>query len=235
MGRIIWIILLALLLGILGLWLIPKEPENDMEDMFLPRSNQATTAVPTENPVISLPYAPESWELVAQELICYDGPYIEDGTNTPVSGVAGLVLYNGADRGISFAVLALEQGSRTTYFTLTWLPPGQRVLVLAMDRAAYVSEPITACRVIGIRWDDFDSAPVAAQLCPEGGLEVTNLTERYQEEVCLRLKLYRQEEGMYFGGITQCVKVPVLTPWEVYYMCPEGLDWENAVIVAKVK
>lgn len=235
MERKIWMILLVLLLGILGFWLMPKTPKDNMEDIFLPQSIQAQTVAPTENSAISLPYAPERWELVAEELICYNGPYIEDGTNAPVSDVAGLILHNAGDRGISFAVLALEQGDRTTYFTVTWLPPGQRVLVLAMQRGTYIDQPITDCRVLGIRWDDFHSAPVTAQIFPEGGLEVTNLTGLYQEEVCLRFKLYRQEEGMYFGGITQCVKVPVLTPWEISYLCPEDFDSETVRLVAKVK
>ena len=118
---------------------------------------------------------------------------------------------------------------------MTWLPPGERVLVLAMQRGVYDSRPLTGCRVLGIRWDDFASAPVSVRLCPEGGLEVTNLTISYQEEVCLRIKQYREEDGLLFGGITQCVKLPVLLPGEARRICLEDLGLENFKIVAKVK
>ena len=66
MERKIWMILLVLLLGIVGFWLMPKTPKDNMEDIFLPQSIQAQTVAPTENSAISLPYAPERWELVAE-------------------------------------------------------------------------------------------------------------------------------------------------------------------------
>ncbi|MBE6960652.1 MAG: hypothetical protein E7448_08045 [Ruminococcaceae bacterium] len=233
MGRKIWLFLLILLLGALGLLFFPKERQHVP---ITPRRSQPMIEdAPTEAAGVSLPYEPEEWDLIVEELISYDGPYIEDGTNAPVSDVAGVILHNAGDRGISFAVLALEQGNGTTYFTVTWLPPGERVLVLAMQRAAYSAEPITDCRVLGIRWDAFVSAPVSVQICPDGALEIRNLTIGYQEEVCLRIKQYWQEEGMYFGGITQCVKLPVLIPEEICVIYPEDFSPENAKIVAKVK
>ena len=145
MGRKIWFYLLILLLGALGLLFWPKEHRHTPKAIIPEQSVQEE--IPTETTDFSLPYEPENWDLRVEKLICYDGPYIEDGTNAPVSGVAGAVLHNAGERGISFAVLAVEQGSRTTYFTVTWLPPGERVLVLAMQRGVYDSRPLTGCRV----------------------------------------------------------------------------------------
>ena len=235
MERKIWIFLILLLLGILGFWLLPREQEGNSRPSFLPQSVGAQVINPTEETTISLPCAPENWNLVAEKLISYDGPYIEDGTNAPVSAVAGLVLHNAGDRGISFAVLALEQGNKTTYFTVTWLPPGERVLVLAMEQAAYTCESITGCRVLGIRWDDFASAQVEVSDCPENGSEVTNLTAKRQEGICLRFKQYMKECDMYFGGITQCVQLSVLTPGETCRIFPEEFDPENSKLVARLK
>ena len=235
MERRIWIFLVVLLLGALGLLLIPKETETPARPVFSAQIVQTQTLTPTENQVISLPYSPEGWGLVVEGCICYDGPYMEDGTNAPVENVAGAILRNDSDRGISFAVLALEQGDKITYFTVTWLPPGQRVLVLAMDRGAYDPQPVTDCRVLGIRWDDFSSAPVEVLPGPEGSLQVTNLMVTRQEGICLRFKQYSEDYGMLLGGITQCVSIPVLMPREACLICPDGLDPENARLVAKVK
>lgn len=235
MERFLWLFLLIALLGLLGFWFLPKEQEEVPRDFFVPQPALAQTEAPTESTAFSLPYAPENWNLVAEKLICYDGPYIEDGTNAPVSDVAGLVLHNAGDRGISFAVLALEQGSKTTYFTVTWLPPGERVLVLAMERAAYDPQPVTDCRVLGIRWDDFSSASVEVSVCPDNGLQITNLSVKQQEGICLRFKQYTEEYGMLFGGITQCVTIPVLMPRENRPIYPEEFDPENVRLVAKVK
>ena len=233
MERKFWLFLLILLVGILGCWLFPKRQEVYIQDAVFIQGTQTPMSMPTGK--VFLPYEPESWGLIAEELICFDGPYIEDGTNAPVSGVAGLILHNAGDRGISFAVLALEQGTKTTYFTVTWLPPGERVLVLAMERAAYDSQPITGCRVLGIRWDDFASAPVEVTACPDQGLQVANLTVERQEGICLRFKKYSEEYGMYFGGITQCVKIPALLPRENCPVYPEEFDPQTARLVAKVK
>ena len=235
MERRIWIFLVILLLGALGLLLLPKETETSARPVFSAQIVQAQALTPTENQVISLPYSPEGWGLVVEDCICYDGLYIEDGTNTPVRDVAGAILRNDSDRGISFAVLALEQGSKTTYFTVTWLPPGQRVLVLAMDRGAYEPQPITDCRVLGIRWDDFSSAPVEVLPGPDGSLQVTNLTVNRQVGICLRFKQYSEDYGMLFGGITQCVSIPALIPREACLIYPEAFDPKNARLVAKVK
>ena len=235
MERFLWLFLLIALLGLLGFWFLPKEQEENPRDIFVPQPAPAQTETPIENTAVSLPYAPESWDLVAEKLICYDGPYIEDGTNAPVSDVAGLILHNAGDRGISFAVLAVEQGSKTTYFTVTWLPPGERVLVLAMQQAVYDPEPVTDCRVLGIRWDDFASAQVEVSASPEGGLYVTNLTVKRQEQICLRFKQYTEEYGMFFGGITQCITIPVLMPGENRPIYPEEFDPEHSRLVAKVK
>ena len=235
MGRKFWLFLLILLVGILGCWLFPKKQEEYIQGAVFTQGMQTQMSIPKEEASFSLPYEPESWGLIAEELICFDGPYIEDGTNTPVSDVAGLILHNAGERGISFAVLALEQGTKTTYFTVTWLPPGERVLVLAMERAGYSSQPVTGCRVLGIRWDSFASAPVEVTACPDNGLLVANLTVERQEGICLRFKQYSEEYGMFFGGITQCVTIPALLPRENRPVSPEEFDPQTARLVAKVK
>ena len=99
MGRKIWFYLLILLLGALGLLFWPKEHRHTPKAIIPEQSVQEE--IPTETTDFSLPYEPENWDLRVEKLICYDGPYIEDGTNAPVSGVAGAVLHNAGDRGIS--------------------------------------------------------------------------------------------------------------------------------------
>lgn len=235
MERIILLFLLILLLGTLWMWLMPRKQQPISLAVASPQPVQMAVAAPTEGIEISLPYMPESWGLVVEELVCYDGAYIEDGTHAQVENVAGVILNNAGERGISFVVLAVEQGSRTIYFTATWLPPGQRVMVLAMERAAFDPQPITGCRVLGIRWDDFESAPVAVQVHPDAGLEVTNLTARRQEGVCLRFKLYMEDIDLFIGGITQCVQIAPLSPGETCLLFPEDFVPEQSQLVAKIK
>lgn len=229
MGRIIC---LGLLLAFMGaLWLAPKKLQRDAS----PQKPTAQAASPEQmTRSVSLPYAMPQWGIAVEALICYDGPYIEDGTSDPVENVAGLVLRNTGETGLLLAVLAVEQGSKTTYFSATWLPPGEAVLALAMERSAYSSNPITAVRVLGIRRQDFVSAPVQVDEW-EDGLVITNRSDESLMGIRLRHKIYWQDRGIYFGGVTQSIWVPLLQPGESYLLYPENYDREKSKIVGIIK
>ena len=120
MGNKIWIWVIAALFGALGLAFAPREEEKTRIE---PPPRETTEITQATETALSLPYAPENWNLIVEQWVAYEGPYMEDGTGEPVSDVAGLVVQNTGERGIALLVLALEQGDRTTYFSVSWLPP----------------------------------------------------------------------------------------------------------------
>jgi hypothetical protein len=235
MERKIQIGLLLLGLVALGVWLIPRRFQKDTNTPPTTEPTCVQTEQPTENKEISLPYELEEMGLVVETLFSYEGNYIEDGSDEPVSDVTGAVVCNTSDRGISFAVFAVKQGDSTAYFTVTWLPPGQRVMVLAMERTPYTVAKITDCRLLGIRWEQFDSLPITVQLAENNGLVVTNTSTQRLKGGHLRYKWYMEEYGLYFGGITHCVLLPVLEAGEQYLLYPENYGPDTAQIVAGTK
>jgi hypothetical protein len=229
-----WMGLDLALLGVMGLGIFPREQEK------IPEKPVALLTDPTKlpeltEPALKLPCAPEDWGLVVEDVFGYEGLYIEDGSFEPAENVAAVILHNAGQRGISFAVVALEQGTKTTYFSVTWLPAGERVLVLAMERGAYSDAPITGCRVLGIRWEDFDSASLQVQHLPENGFDVTNTLNAPQMGVRLRYKWYLQELGIYFGGVTHSVAIPPLAAGESYLIYPDTFGAEAIRVVANIK
>ena len=184
---------------------------------------------------ISLPWSEENLHIEIQELVAYEGPYLEDGSYEPVSDAAAVMLRNSGSRGISFCMVAVEQGSRTLYFAVTWLPAGERVLVLEHDRQVYAREPITACRILMIRWEEFDSAPLQVAPVGEKELEVTNLSGQVLEKACLRYKLYYNGGDYYLGGFSFCTYLPTLQPGESCRVIPDNYSADTVQIVAKLK
>ena len=233
MGRIIWLGLVLVVISTFGMWALPPGSENGGKAADLPVESLKLPEM-TES-ALQLPCEPENWSLVVEKSFGYDGPYIEDGSCEPVSNVAGVILHNAGQRGISFAVVALEQGEKTTYYSVTWLPAGERVLVLDMERKEFTDAPITGCRVLGIRWDDFSSAPVEIERLVDNGVEVTNLTQETLTGVRLRYKWYLEDYGIYFGGITQCLILPTLSAEERLIAFPETYGADAIRVVAKIK
>ena len=224
-------IALGLVFALLGsLWFAPHDQENGAL-----RNDPAIQSVWQEEVTerISLPHSMPQWGVELEGLLPYDGPYIEDNSNDPVANVAGLILRNTGQTGLSLIVLAVEQGEKTTYFSITWLPPGEAVLALAMERGAYSPDPITGIRVLGIRRQDFSTAPVEVRITPDGW-QVTNLSDTPLAGLHLRHKLYLQEQNLYFGGITQSVWL-LLQPGESRLVLPDNYDPERSKIVAAIK
>lgn len=92
---------------------------------FLPA--QATSAAHTE---IGFPTAIPGTDLLAMRLGCYEGPFLEDGTGRNVFNTALLEVKNTGSCMIRRAVIRLAAGECAYVFELTFLPPGETVLVL---------------------------------------------------------------------------------------------------------
>ena len=203
MGRKLWLVWILAAGMVLALWLRTAESKKTRA-VFVP--GEAYSAPPAQElaatQTFALPYVLEDGGLVAEELVEYEGPYIEDGSHDPVKGVAALMLYNSGNRDISSGMVAVRQGPRTLYFYVTWLPAGQRALVLAFDRAVYSRDAVTGCYSRGVRWECFYPAGEAVRVTEDGALRVENYCAQAVTGVRLRYKTYIKEGDFYLGGIT---------------------------------
>ena len=214
MGRVLWVLLIVAA-GIGMTMGTSRGEEVQTLAELIPASTEVTQQVFSETvQPKTFPCVLEEGVLVAEELMEYEGPYLEDGSGEPVSGIAALMLHNTGTRGISSCAIAVQQGKRTLYFCATWIPAGARVLVLSCDRSLYTRDPITDCRSIALRWEDFYSAGPAVQVTDnaDGTLTVTNGSYRELRQLCLRWKPYYADGDFYLGGITRSIYIGTLEP-----------------------
>ena len=230
MGRKLWVVLVLAA----GIALAVSNRSRESQASFMPAVKQTEPTVqdmdlPQQS---ALPYGLDGG-LVAEELTEYEGPYVEDGTNEPVSGVAALMLYNSGSRDISSGMVAVTQGERILHFYVTWLPAGERALVLEYDRAAYSREPVTGCRSLGVQWECFYPAGGSVWITESGAaLTVGNRSARTIEGIRLRYKTYIKEGNFYLGGITYSAYVGTLNSGKSRETNPSHYALGSAKVVA---
>jgi hypothetical protein len=160
--------------------------------------------------------------LMVEMLTDYEGPYMEDGSDEPVSGVAALMLRNTGTRDISSAMITVKQGHQVLHFYVTWLPAGQKVLVLEYDRQMYFNAPVTECASTGVRWESFYPEGSMIWITEEGeqALTVVNCSAETASHVRLRYKTYIEDGDFYLGGFTYSVYVGNLASGECRTVYP---------------
>ena len=167
----------------------------------------AATPAPPEN--IRFPYTIPGTSLVVQGVKSYDGIYLEDGSDTSVSGVASILLHNAGSQGVDYAELFLT-GSRTELkFVVSGFPAGGTAAVQADGKAPYVDQEYTAARADAVLADSFPMAQGVLQIeeTDSDALKITNLSDK--DIPCVRVfyKFCMQPENVYVGGITYVAKV----------------------------
>lgn len=138
----------------------------------------------------------------AVRLAAYDGPFLEDGTDDEMIGIAALELRNTSSQMIKEGKIVLYCTDRVLHFDFTSLPAGARMLVLEKDRNVYFRDVVLDCKF------DVQQAPmpldkgIDAQIKAPGYIYLANGSDKDYEGVRLHYKTYDSQSDMYVGGIT---------------------------------
>ena len=163
-------------------------------------------------------------DLVAEEILAYDGPFWEDGSGEEVSRVAALMLSNTGSRMIEFAAVTVEQGGKLLHFFVYDLPPENRCLVAEWQRQPYSAEEPQLCQIRTIRWGRQElSREEVDYVGTDERLTVVNRTPRTQN-ILVRYKRYDEEKGYFLGGMAfsshffeaEPQKPKTLAPWHYH-------------------
>lgn len=185
----------------------------------------------------SFPLALQYTTLVVEAYSSYDGPWLEDGSEENVMGVAALLVRNTGSIGIEYARITLVQNGSEMIFDATYIPPKGSVLLLEENKQSYSDAPVTQCRYRSVIPGDFDLSQRKVRIEEEGlgSLKVTNLTQEPMR--CVRV-FYKHHEGqsdIYVGGITYSVVIPDLQPGETRTVTPYRYACGYALVVAVVE
>ena len=168
-------------------------------------------------------------ELLAVETMEYSGPFWEDGSNEPVTGVAALVVENRGGLLVTGGAVIVELESDWLVFEISFLPPGGKVLVLEKDRKCYCA--ISAVTCYGWTKEEYpeNRGLVAVETV---GLSLKNHTGCTVPSLQVYYKNYDPEREMFLGGIAYCITEEDLMPREVRMLKPANFTAGQSRIVS---
>jgi len=170
---------------------------------------------------VSLPCRVEGTDLIACQLVLYEGPYLEDGGDIPVSEVTALVLRNVGEQEIAQAEVKLTAGEELVFFASN-IMPGTQLLVLEQNGSPWQDWKVTACT----GWiSEGEGTPLGEEVLQiqevdMGTLAVTNPTQQTLKDIWLYYKNYIPEGELYIGGITYIETIDALGPGQTVRISP---------------
>jgi len=217
-----WIGLGALITAVFGwIWRGPTAGQEVLR--FYETTTPEVVHTTQGEDVLEFPYVLGDAGLIVQHMAQYEGPFLEDGSQEPVAEVAAVMISNPRRQGVCSAELVLWQGEERLEFSLTYLPPGSKVLVLEKNGKGYRKEPVAQCVCTAIVTGDFfeenEKITVVEQ---EEGLIVENRTQELAEKVTVYYKEYMFDGNYYLGGRTRTAVVEKLLPGERRQILPYG-------------
>lgn len=170
------------------------------------------------------------WGLRLLSVSAYSGMYIEDGSDDSVDNIMAIHLRNDGDENIQLAAVTLTSASGSTYsFTLTTLLPGESMIVLEANRAAY--DPSFTIAQAGV--DNvavFEQTPsmhedMLSITATDQSLTVRNISD--EEFLGGRVFYKSLYDETFLGGITYMVSIPAIPAGEEMTLYA-GHYFENA-------
>ena len=158
-------------------------------------------------PTISFPYELSGSDLVVERIQSYSGYYIEDASDSDVSGVAAIVLTNNGKDDLEFAGIGISQGDRSLAFSASQIPAGATVIVLEQNKSAFSSDPYYSATATTTPVEKFEMSEELVTVKDNGdnSLIVSNVSDKTLSEVKIFFKNYLADEDVYVGGITYTI------------------------------
>lgn len=181
---------------------------------------QTQTTAPSVKKELEFPIVVRGSELIAEHAVRYEGPFLENEVQEPVSDVMALMVYNPGSAFIGNTLLCLQQGERVLLFEISMLPPGSRVLVLEKNGQLYSEEVFSRCECLSLELvSDMGGQDITVRET-NGTLVIENRSDRNVKGVTLCYKQFDYNEGFYIGGYTNSASIGDLFPGETREVVP---------------
>lgn len=170
---------------------------------------------------ISFPFKVPGTNLVAEALVYYDGPLLENGSDMQLFNSVALLLRNTSEWGIRKAEIQV-QWEDIWCFRASYIPPKATVLVVESSGAKFADTLVTACTggqevEIGV-WEVDNLLRVDS--IDMGTVSVTNTTGAELTNICLLYKNWLPQNKMYVGGITYEIQIDRISAGETIILKP---------------
>ena len=178
---------------------------------------------PTEGKIeIGFPFEVPGTSLVAEALVHYDGPFLEDRSEMELFNSVALLVRNNSQQGIAHAKITVI-GNESWIFEAQYIPPMGTVLVLESSGAQFTESQITECSGWETVWCNGWQIDSLLQIgsVDMGTVAVTNITDTNLSNIRLLYKNWLPDSEIYVGGITYEVQIGQLLPGETVMVQPE--------------
>lgn len=196
--------------------------------------NGAADAGP-ESGVVTLPYTIPNTSLTIQKIAGYDGIFLEDGSDSSVSGICSIVLKNTGSMDVEFARITLSCNGTPLTFELSDLPSGAVVVAQEINQTAYQDGVYRDCSADIAEIDGLEQSAgqISVRENGDGSLTVTNITDKRIPCVRVFYKFYMSDEDIYVGGITYTAKLTDLEAEGSYTIIPShySLGYSKVVMI----
>ena len=144
---------------------------------------------------------------------CYDGAFLEDGTDDEVKNVLALLFVNTSDKDVQYAEYAFAVDGKPISFKVSDLPAGQQCVVLEASRHQRNTNEVLELisRVVA----PVDMLPGSDKVLPvindDNTITLMNTTQEELPVVRVFYKYFYEDENSFVGGITYtatATKVP---------------------------
>ena len=181
----------------------------------------------------ALPFQVPGTSLIAEQIVLYEGPFLEDGSGREVCNTAALLVRNCGQLGIEEAEIVLEAGMIRFVFAADTIPAGQTVLVLEKSAKTYGPEIFSGCSgwALYSHQDWNGGGMLTVTEVDMGTLLVTNCSDKVLRNICLYYKNYLEDPGFYVGGRTNSYVIDSLQPGQTMQIKPNNYAYKYSGIV----
>lgn len=178
---------------------------------------------PTEgNTQIRFPYEITGTGLIAEALVYYDGPFLENHSEEELFNSVALLLRNTSEHGITQAEILIT-GNEIWFFQAKHIPPKGTVLVVESSGAKFNDTSITACT----GWEKAEAGLwnverfLHIDSVDMGTVAVTNITDTELSNIRLLYKNWLPQNDVFVGGITYEIQIDRLAAGQTVLLQPE--------------
>lgn len=158
---------------------------------------------------MEFPYSIPGSNLLVRSIASYEGSFIEDGSDSDISGVTVMVVENTGKTQVEYAAISLDRDAKTLRFEVSALPAGGMAVVQESNKVPFQEGNYTDCTASVAEVEDFTMSEdkIRVEETGEQEITVTNLTDQKIPAVRIFYKFYIEDEDTYVGGITYTAKI----------------------------
>ena len=187
----------------------PSDGGNSGSNKGVDESGRAAIAAQEGVKGMEFPYSIPGSNLLVRSIASYDGSFIEDGSDSDVSGVTVMVVENTGKTQAEYAEISIDRDGKALQFKVSALPAGGMAVVQESNKVLFQEGTYTDCTASVAEVEEFAMSEdkIRVEETGEQEITVTNLTDQKIPAVRIFYKFYLEDEDTYVGGITYTAKI----------------------------